>query len=432
MAAQSCVTEAAAPTIRLSHPWVVLLTLLAISIFNFADRYLLTGLVGPIKQEFALGDGTIGLLMGPAFVVLYLAAGVPIARLADRTSRVKIIAAGCLLWSLATAATSLATGPVTLALARVGVGIGEAAFAAPAYSLLTDYFRPERRAFAFAVLGLATYIGQIVGQGGGPALAEALGSWRAAFVTMGIPGIVLAIAALMLIREPHRGTGPVRAAVPFGQLVRLLLGTRSYVLMALAFGLGVMSGVAFGYWGPELFTRLHALDPVEVKGAFAVYFGGAGMIGMLMFGALADRMARRGPAWPLLLAGGALAAATAAVLAAIWAPDFGTAKLLAIPSGLLGGGWSVGFMAVLQPMMPTRFRASATALFMAFTTLLGFLVGPWLAGALSEALGDDASGLRLALSLVVPAGFAAALIALMAARTLAQDIERLRHADEGQ
>lgn len=431
MAARSCVTDAAAPATRLSHPWVVLLTLLAISIFNFADRYLLTGLVGPIKQEFVLGDSIIGLLMGPAFVVLYLAAGVPIARLADRTSRVKIIAAGCLLWSLATAATSLATGPLTLALARVGVGIGEAAFAAPAYSLLTDYFRPERRAFAFAVLGLATYIGQILGQGGGPALAEALGSWRAAFVTMGLPGIVLAVFALVLIREPQRAEGPARAAVPFGQLVRLLLATRSYVLMALAFGLGVLSGVTFGYWGPELFTRLHALDPVEVKGAFALYFGGAGMVGMLAFGALADRLARRGAARPLLLAGAALGAATAAVLGAIWAPDFATARLFAIPAGLLGGGWSVGFMAVLQPMMPTRFRASATALFMAFTTLLGFLVGPWITGMLSEQFGDDAASLRLALTIVVPAGFIASLLAIAAARTLASDIEHLRRGDEG-
>jgi MFS family permease len=157
-----------------SNPWVVLATLLAIYIFNFADRYLLTGLIGPIKQEFGIGDGVIGLLMGPAFVVLYVVMGVPFARLADRGSRIRIIAAGCVLWSLATAATGLATGPISLALARVGVGVGEAAFVAPAYSLLTDYFKPERRGLAFAILGLATFFGQIAGQAGGPALAAEL------------------------------------------------------------------------------------------------------------------------------------------------------------------------------------------------------------------------------------------------------------------
>jgi MFS family permease len=152
-----------------SNPWVVLATLLVIYIFNFADRYLLTGLIGPIKQEFDIGDGMIGLLMGPAFVVLYVVMGVPFARMADRGSRIRIIAAGCVLWSLATAATGLATGPVSLGLARIGVGVGEAAFVAPAYSLLTDYFKPERRGLAFAILGLATYFGQIAGQAGGPA-----------------------------------------------------------------------------------------------------------------------------------------------------------------------------------------------------------------------------------------------------------------------
>ena len=113
-----------------SNPWVVLATLLVIYIFNFADRYLLTGLVGPIKEEFGIGDNVMGLLMGPAFVMLYIVMGVPFARLADRKSRIRIIAAGCVMWSLATAATGLATGPWSLALARVGVGVGEAAFVA--------------------------------------------------------------------------------------------------------------------------------------------------------------------------------------------------------------------------------------------------------------------------------------------------------------
>jgi MFS family permease len=110
----------------------------------------------------------MGLLMGPAFVVLYVLSGVPIARLADRSSRVRIIAAGCVMWSVATLATGFATGPVSLALARVGVGVGEAAFVAPAYSLLTDMFRPERRGLAFAILGVATYAGQIAGRAAAP------------------------------------------------------------------------------------------------------------------------------------------------------------------------------------------------------------------------------------------------------------------------
>ena len=406
---------------------MVLATLLVIYIFNFADRYLLTGLIGPIKAEFDIGDNLIGLLMGPAFVVLYVVMGVPFARLADRGSRIRIIAAGCVLWSLATAATGLATGPLSLGLARIGVGVGEAAFVAPAYSLLTDYFKPERRGLAFAILGLATYFGQIAGQAGGPAIAAVYG-WRATFLLVGLPGAALGLIALLLVREPPRSLGAdgaPHAAVPLGQLVGLLIRSPGYVMMALGFGLGTLSGVTFGYWGPELFARSFAMDPVAIKTAFALNFGLAGLCGMLAFGILSDKLSQRGRVWPVRLSGLALFCATALVLVTIWAPSFRIAMLVAIPCGLLGGGWSVGLYAGLQHMLPASYRASATALFIAFITLLGYFVGPWATGAISQALGDDARSLHLAMSIVVPSGFAAALFALLAAGRVESDRLRL-------
>jgi len=406
---------------------VVLATLLVIYIFNFADRYLLTGLIGPIKAEFDIGDNLIGLLMGPAFVVLYVVMGVPFARLADRGSRIRIIAAGCVLWSLATAATGLAAGPLSLGLARIGVGVGEAAFVAPAYSLLTDYFKPERRGLAFAILGLATYFGQIAGQAGGPAIAAVYG-WRATFLLVGLPGAALGLIALLLVREPPRSLGAdgaPHAAVPLGQLVGLLIRSPGYVMMALGFGLGTLSGVTFGYWGPELFARSFAMDPVAIKTAFALNFGLAGLCGMLAFGILSDKLSQRGRVWPVRLSGLALFCATALVLVTIWAPSFRIAMLVAIPCGLLGGGWSVGLYAGLQHMLPASYRASATALFIAFITLLGYFVGPWATGAISQALGDDARSLQLAMSIVVPSGFAAALFALLAAGRVESDRLRL-------
>ncbi len=406
---------------------MVLATLLVIYIFNFADRYLLTGLIGPIKAEFDIGDNLIGLLMGPAFVVLYVVMGVPFARLADRGSRIRIIAAGCVLWSLATAATGLATGPLSLGLARIGVGVGEAAFVAPAYSLLTDYFKPERRGLAFAILGLATYFGQIAGQAGGPAIAAVYG-WRATFLLVGLPGAALGLIALLLVREPPRSLGAdgaPHAAVPLGQLVGLLIRSPGYVMMALGFGLGTLSGVTFGYWGPELFARSFAMDPVAIKTAFALNFGLAGLCGMLAFGILSDKLSQRGRVWPVRLSGLALFCATALVLVTIWAPSFRIAMLVAIPCGLLGGGWSVGLYAGLQHMLPASYRASATALFIAFITLLGYFVGPWATGAISQALGDDARSLQLAMSIVVPSGFAAAMFALLAAGRVESDRLRL-------
>ena len=156
---------------RQSNPWLVLGIFLLIYIFNYADRYLISGLVDPIKAEFGVGDQFMGLLMGPAFAVLYTTAGIPIARYADRSSRINIICIGCFVWSLFTGLSGFAVDEWTLALARVGVGVGEAAFVAPAYSMLADYFKPEKRGMAFATMGLAVYFGQMTGYAAGPAIA---------------------------------------------------------------------------------------------------------------------------------------------------------------------------------------------------------------------------------------------------------------------
>ncbi|MBM3512190.1 MAG: MFS transporter [Alphaproteobacteria bacterium] len=410
-------------TRTLTNPWIVLTVLLMVSIFNFADRYLITGLIGPIKQEFGLGDAMMGLLMGPAFIVLYVVLGVPFARLADRYSRVVIIAGGCVLWSAATVATGMATGQTSLLVARATVGIGEAAFVAPAYSLLSDYFKPERRGIAFAILGLATYFGQIIGQAGGPALA-AYQDWRFAFHLLGVLGIVLGVLTAMIVRDPGqiapRGERS-QSTIAMTALVALLARNASFVLMMFAFGLGALSGVAFGYWGPELLTRGYGLDPVAAKTAFAVNFGLAGLVGMLCFGAISDRMAKYSMAWPVRLSAFAMGSATCAILAATWADSFALAKLLAIPSGLLGGGWSVGIYATLQYILPARFRATATALFLAVTTLLAYFVGPWATGLLSEAFGNDAHSLRVALTIIIPIGLIATLFAWFASRRIELD-----------
>ena len=134
--------------------------------------------------------------------------------------------------------------------------MGEAAFVAPAYSLLSDYFRPERRGLAFAILGLAAYAGQIAGQAGGPVIATVY-DWRMAFYSMGAIRLVLGLAAMFLIREPRRhGIGVEQEpAMPIGLLIQCLARSPAYVFMMFAFGFGVLSGVSFGYWGPELFTR---------------------------------------------------------------------------------------------------------------------------------------------------------------------------------
>lgn len=424
-AGRKCVTDPSGQ--RLSNRWVVLVLLLLVFIFNYADRYLISGLVGPIKAEFGLGDGFMGLLMGPAFVLLYVLGGIPIARLADRKSRIAIICTGCVVWSLFTGLTGLAVGPVSLALCRIGVGIGEAALLAPAYSLLADYFEPERRGTAFAVLGLATYFGQIAGYAGGPAIAQIYG-WRAAFFAMAAPGILLAVLAWIFIREPPRSK---LAAAPeaLRPIIARLAAARSYLFLMAGMGLGTLSGVSFGFWGPALLARNYGISDAIASNTFAAYFGIAGLTGMLAFGAISDRFARKGPDGPPKLAAVSLFAATLCILLVTWSDDFTQARLLAIPSGLLGGGWSVGVLASLQNLLPDRYRATATATFVAVITLIGYLVGPWLAGAISEAFGDQANSLRYGLSFTIPVGFLAALLIWSASRSLLADREQLAAAE---
>lgn len=415
------------PAPSLASPWAALGVLLLLYVANLADRYLITGLIGPIKAEFALSDGLVGLIMGPAFVVLYVILGVPLARLADRESRIQIIAAGCAFWSMATFATGLSTGPVSLSLARVAVGIGEAAFVAPAYSLLSDYFRPERRGLVFAIMGLATYAGQIVGQGGGPALAAVAG-WRWVFWSMGMLGVALAVLAWVTIREPARQMSREAKALPFARLLSLFARSRAAVLVTASMSFGMVSGVAFGYWAPELFTRRFGLDPVTVKATFAVNFGLSGLAGTILFGIIADRLTRKGMAWPARLSAVSMGLATIFILIASHAPDIRVVGLLAIPAGAIGGGWSVGLLTTIQHMFPGSIRAGSTSLYLGISTLIGQFAGPFAVGLLSDRLGGDGQALLQALTFIIPFGFLGALCAWIASNHVIGDHAALEQA----
>lgn len=408
---------------RLTNRWLVLALILGIALLNYADRYLLSGLVGPIKAEFRLTDGSMGLLMGPAFALIYTIAAIPIARLADRTSRIAVVCGGCALWSLFTAATAFAHDGWTLALARVGVGIGEAAYQAPSAALIAAYFPAHQRTRALAVVSSAIYIGQMLGVAGGPAIAAEHG-WRAAFELLGAAGIVVAVTAWISIREPIHEPRASSVNVPYLQLAKQFARAPSLRNTTLAMALGTLSGVTFGMWGPTLFERAYGLSNAAAGKAFGVSFGLSGLFGMLLFGFLADHMARRGPEWPLKLTALALGAATACVLAATWMPSLALAEAMAVPSGLLGGGWAVGGIASLQYALPERHRSTGTATALLFVGLSGNFIGPWAAGLLSNALGgsvEGATGLRMGLSIIVPTGFIGAWFAWRASRALRSD-----------
>lgn len=173
-------------------------------IFNFLDRQLLAILLQPIKEDLQISDTALGFLTGFAFAVFYTFAGLPLARLADRWVRRSLIAISIATWSIMTAASGLARGFTELALARIGVGIGEAGATPPAHSLLSDYFPPGKRATVLAMYACGVPVGSGLGYWLGGWINDTFG-WRMAFVAVGLPGVLVALLVRLTVREPVRG-----------------------------------------------------------------------------------------------------------------------------------------------------------------------------------------------------------------------------------
>ena len=212
----------------LAYRRYVLGMLALVYVFNFTDRQILAILMQPIKEDLLLSDTQLGLLSGIAFALFYVTMGIPIARLADRYSRVNIISVSIFLWSLMTALSGLAGNFTQLLLARIGVGIGEAGCTPPAHSLLADYFARENRASALSIYSLGLPLGSVLGLMAGGWVAQIYG-WRMAFFLVGLPGLVLALMVKFTIREPRRGLadgireqetpGVKSSAVPIGEVL---------------------------------------------------------------------------------------------------------------------------------------------------------------------------------------------------------------------
>src|SRR5262245_55990639 len=200
----SPVVSEPAPAVGGPYPYYVLGVLFVVYIFNFIDRQILAILLQPIKEDLKISDTALGFLTGFAFAVFYTFAGLPLARLADRWVRRSLIAISIALWSVMTATSGLARGFSDLALARIGVGIGEAGATPPAHSLLSDYFPPEKRATALALYASGVPVGVGLGFWLGGWINDTYG-WRMAFFVIGLPGVVMALIVRLTVREPIRG-----------------------------------------------------------------------------------------------------------------------------------------------------------------------------------------------------------------------------------
>ena len=275
----------------------VLGLLFFVYVFNFIDRQILTTLAQPIKLEFGLSDTQIGLLGGLAFALLYSTLGIPIARRADRSSRVNIIAISLFAWSLFTAATGMARTFTQLVLARVAVGVGEAGCSPPAYSLISDYFAAQRRSTALSIYSMGIYGGVFLGLLVGGQVAQTYG-WRTAFYILGLPGVLLAVVVKLTLREPPRGfseTTPVlvQEPPPVAEVFRTLWAKPAFRHVSFAAALHSFVGYGVGGFHPSFLMRTHGMTVAEVGRSLAVISLVGGLVGTMLGGSLADRLSIR-------------------------------------------------------------------------------------------------------------------------------------------
>ncbi len=397
---------------------IVLALLLVAYIFNYLDRQILGILAGPIIAELHLNDRQFGLLSGPPFAILYSMLGIPFAFLADRTSRSRVIAAAVAFWSAFTGLCGTATSFWQFFIFRMGVGIGEAGGVAPSYALIADYFEPRRRARALAIFSLGVPIGLSLGTLLGAYIAHAI-SWRAAFFTMGVAGVVLSPVMLLVLRDVPRAH--VAGAAPIGQVFPMLARKPVFWLMAFAASSSSLCGYGLAVWTPSVLERSFHLGLIE-RGQFmasVVFIGGCA--GVLAGGWLADRLGHLDRGWYAKLPAIAWAITAPTFAAGLLAPSLWLAwPLLLIPNAL-NIFWLGPVITAVQHLVPQRMRSTASASFLLINNLIGLGVGPYLIGAISEALKHSygAESLRYA-------AVACTLFYLLAAALMLLCVSRLR------
>lgn len=370
----------------------VLAMLLLVYTFNFIDRVVITIVQEPIKQEFGLTDFQLGLLGGPAFALLYTFLGIPIARLAERTNRMTVLSVAVGIWSGFTALCGVATSYTHLLLARIGVSVGEAGCTPPAQSVIADYFPSDRRATALSIYSLGIPLGSMIAAVGGGWIATVL-DWRAAFIVLGIPGLLLAIFVKLTVKEPPR-SGAAIETPSFSAALKILASKPAFWHMALGGAITSFVGYGVGGFLNPFLMRVHGLSLLNASQFSGVVLGVAAAIGTFASGFLADRISKRHPNALAWLPALGLSIATPLFLFSYFIPSL---SLAAVPLvlGACAQYFYLGPMyTVTQSVVEPRMRATATAILLFIVNLLGYALGPPFVGAMSDFFANNALTLQ--------------------------------------
>ncbi len=367
-----------------------LFILFLVCLFNLGDRAVFSVVAPAMRAELGLTDFQIGILQGFCFALLYGGLGIPIGRLAERRSRVGIIAAATAVWSLATILSGVALNFLHMMVARVAVGMGEAGFSAPAASLVADQFEPRRRASAWSVIWLGLPMGTLLGAIGGGQVAQHYG-WRMAFLALGAPGLLVALLVWCLLREPRRGlveggAAPSAEVPAFRAVVRHILSmpTLRHVMLGGAICTIGVQGVA--QFMPLFFTRLFHLPIGAAAGLFGAVSGVSLSVGLLLGALGTDRLSHTDERWPAWGPALALLVAPLCYVLGFSQHSIGATAALLVGGGVLAMVYYGPSVGVLQNLTPPSMRASTTAVFAMLTALVGTGIGPTAVGFLSDRL----------------------------------------------
>jgi MFS family permease len=414
-----------------SGNWPLVLFLTAAATLSYVDRQILALMIGPVKRDLGISDTQVGLLVGLAFALFYSAMILPMGWLADTRNRRAILGAGIFSWSVFTALSGLARNYTQLFLARMGVGVGEATLSPVAYSLLSDTFARERLPLAVGVFATAPFIGIGLANILGGWLVETLerappidllglgvvASWQLTFFAVGLPGVLLALGALLFREPPRRGASAHDHDSSWSEVFRLLGRHRSFFALHFsAFVLTALQGWALFGWVVEFLIRKHEMTRSAAGLAYGAIALTAGLLGSITGGRVATTLLERGKADATLrlclFAALALAPLTVAMGLA---PSLPIAVMLLAPVSFFMA-WPPGLsIAALQAVTPNRTRGRAIGIFMVIVNFLAFTLGPVLVGFFNDVIFPSKDGIGHTLALLSVIGYPAAALCLWVA-----------------
>ncbi|KAA0099631.1 MFS transporter [Mycolicibacterium sp. P1-18] len=385
-----------------TRAWAAVAVLALVGTLNYVDRFLPGVLAEPIKQELSLSDTAIGVINGFGFLIVYAVVGIVIARAADRGIFGTVIA-GCLtLWGAMTMLGGAVQSGLQLALTRVGVAVGEAGSTPAAHAYVARNFAPEKRSAPLAVITMSIPLASAASLLGGGLLAESMG-WRAAFVVMGGISVLLAPLVLWVVgRRQSLPTPPPRERSAAPNWWALL---RKPSLLAMVAGTSLVSAAGYSLttFAPAFLMRTRGMSLGEVGIGYGLATGALGVLGLLVVGRIADRLATRDPRWlPRIVVILIAVLLPASVLAFVVESRAWCVLLLAL-AYVIGTAYLAPSIAAIQRLVLPEQRATASAIFLFFNATLG-AVGPFLTGVISDSLTAELGpqALGRALLLLVP------------------------------